>query len=555
MSDATPASAVIRAEPDGFDMAKVKLMGRQSAGHGFLRAAVRARADGPVYGYAPGAPSARAFQAIVREIDPAAGFEWIHADQLDRVGKVGVLYLGDVTVAQHARLRQRAGLAAFSLCGVTHTTASHGAMDAITDLMREAVTPWDALVCTSTSVVETVRRVHEAEADFQRWRFGAEVRPLAPQLPLIPLGVHCDDFVFSDQDRAAGRAALGLQADEIAGLFVGRLVFHAKAHPYPMLRAFQAAAERTGRKIALIFSGWAPNKDVEASFRSGASTFAPDVNVLFVDGREPAMRRHVWAAADLFASPSDNIQETFGLTPIEAMAAGLPVVVSDYDGYRDTVRDQVDGFRIRTWGPGRGAGQALARAHETGAFNYDLYCWAAAASTAIDIPAFTDAVCALVENHDLRRRMGEAGRRRAREVYDWAVIYRQYQALWADLNARRRSAPSDPALAAWIEAAPRAAPARQDPFHVFGHYPTETIGMATKLSLGPGATRDALRTALAHALFGSLTTPRETVESFFAALEAGDITVAEAAERLNTNAPTAARTAALLLKLGLAGVV
>ena len=28
------------------------------------------------------------------------------------------------------------------------------------------------------------------------------------------------------------------------------------------------------------------------------------------------------------------------------MAAGLPVVVSDWDGYRDTVRDGVDGFRI-----------------------------------------------------------------------------------------------------------------------------------------------------------------------------------------------------------------
>jgi glycogen synthase len=43
---------------------------------------------------------------------------------------------------------------------------------------------------------------------------------------------------------------------------------------------------------------------------------------------------------------SDNIQETFGLTPLEAMAAGLPVIVGDWDGYKDTVRDGVDGFRI-----------------------------------------------------------------------------------------------------------------------------------------------------------------------------------------------------------------
>ena len=31
-----------------------------------------------------------------------------------------------------------------------------------------------------------------------------------------------------------------------------------------------------------------------------------------------------WRAADLFVSLSDNVQETFGLTPVEAM--GVPMV-------------------------------------------------------------------------------------------------------------------------------------------------------------------------------------------------------------------------------------
>ena len=50
-------------------------------------------------------------------------------------------------------------------------------------------------------------------------------------------------------------------------------------------------------------------------------------------------------------SLSDNMQETFGLTPIEAMAAGLPSVVSDWDGYRDTVQHREHGFRIPTLAP------------------------------------------------------------------------------------------------------------------------------------------------------------------------------------------------------------
>jgi len=47
------------------------------------------------------------------------------------------------------------------------------------------------------------------------------------------------------------------------------------------------------------------------------------------DGRNPDIRRDVWHAADVFASPSDNIQETLGPTPVEAMAAGLSSVISD----------------------------------------------------------------------------------------------------------------------------------------------------------------------------------------------------------------------------------
>ena len=62
--------------------------------------------------------------------------------------------------------------------------------------------------------------------------------------------------------------------------------------------------------------------------------------------------RCCWAAADIFLSLVDNPQETFGLAPVEAMAAGVPVVVSDWDGYRYTVSDGVEGFRISTLSPG-----------------------------------------------------------------------------------------------------------------------------------------------------------------------------------------------------------
>jgi glycosyltransferase involved in cell wall biosynthesis len=552
--DPTFTSAVIRAEPDGYDTGKERLMGRQSAGHGFLRAAVGARAGRPIHGMTATARSAEGVKALVESIDPAATFQWLRPHQLAEISKIGTLYVPAPTLGPEARLRQRAGVASFSLCGVTHTTASHQAMNDVASLLTEPVMPWDALICTSNAVLETVRRVLAAQADYLRWRFGPAVRLQGPQLPVIPLGVHCDDFASNEGQRAEARRQLGIEDDVVAGLFLGRLVFHAKAHPYPMLRAFQRAAERTGKRLALIFCGWFPNAAIEAAFRTGASAFAPSIKAIFVEGRKAQERKRAWAASDLFVSLSDSIQETFGLTPIEAMATGLPVVVSDWNGYRDTVRHEIDGFRIRTFAPASGMGEALAHAHETSELTYDRYCWAAAAATAVDVGDAAQAIGALATNETLRRRMGQAGRQRARDVYDWSVVYRQYQALWRDLQERRSASRADAELAPWIAGAPRMYPASLDPFEAFGHYPTFTIGADSRLSLVPAAVTTELAAALDHGLFDGLTVPRRAVEAILGRLETAEQTVAELARGLGIHVAMTARSAGLLVKLGLVRV-
>lgn len=544
-------TAVIRAEPDGYDLARERLMGRQSAGNGFLRAAVQARGSHPVLGLTPSHASARRIAELVKALDPAAPFEWVHPEALRRVAEIGTLYTPGPSLGLEARLRQRLGLAAFSICGVTHTTASLRAMEDIADLLHQPVAPWDALVCTSTAVVETVRQIHAAETDYLKWRFGTQARIVLPELPVIPLGVHADDFTVDAAARRDARGQLGLADDTVVGLFVGRLVFHAKAHPYPMLRAFELAARRTGRTLALVFCGWFPNAAIETAFRDGCRAFAPSVRAIFLEGRDATLRRQAWASADLFLSLADNVQETFGLTPLEAMAAGLPVIVSDWDGYRDTVRHEVDGFRIPTTAPAGGLGESLIYAHESDLLTYDQYCWAAAAATSVDVRVTTEAVVALVQDPALRRRMGEQGRRHVRERFDWHRVYAAYQALWAELGRRRRAATATASMSKWAQAMPRTPAARLDPFQAFAHYPTATIGPATILAPCDDAGGQALAGALDHALFGSLAVPRPVIEGLLAELRAGPRTLEACAKALRAAPPVVARAAGLLLKLGL----
>ena len=140
-------------------------------------------------------------------------------------------------------------------------------------------------------------------------------------------------------------------------------------------------------------------------------------------------------------SLSDNIQETFGLTPVEAMAAGLPCVVSDWNGYKDTVADGETGFRIPTTTVGPGAGIDIADRHAAGVDSYDRMIGITSLATAVDVDACADAIARLAGDAALRRRQGAAALARARRLYDWRAVVAAYQDLWSELAELRGASP------------------------------------------------------------------------------------------------------------------
>jgi alpha-maltose-1-phosphate synthase len=192
-------------EPDGYLLTGRKLMGRQSAGDGFLRAAVKARSSDPLYCYTPSKASADAFNARVIELDPKAKTHWIAASGLEQLAERRVLYRPDPGINTSAYARLRVGPERYSLCGVTHTLSTETALGVVADLVTAPVMPWDAVVCTSQAAQVLVRDGMAAQAEYLRWRFPGAAIPEGPQLPVIPLGVHPADFVFTPAERAAAR--------------------------------------------------------------------------------------------------------------------------------------------------------------------------------------------------------------------------------------------------------------------------------------------------------------------------------------------------------------
>lgn len=487
-----PVNAAIFYHSDGYDTSRPKLMGRHAAGEGFLNAYVGDPATRELICYAG---SRAQFLDFRRRVEPlAAGrpMKWIPHTALAQLREPGCVFLPGPGVAEGAWQRRFLDQRAYSLCGVTHTICTQRVMDSLGSLLTAPAQPWDALICTSEAVKASVERLLQDYGAYLADRLGTRASA-AVMLPVIPLGVDCEAF----QPSAAGeswRQAFfqkeGIAEGDVVALFFGRISYHAKASPIPMYLGLEQAARKTGKRIHLILAGWFAGPSVEKGFMEAAAAMCPSVRVIHVDGRKPEIRRNVWQAAHIFTSLSDNVQETFGLTPLEAMAAGLPVVVSDWDGYRETVRDGLDGFMAPARAPVQGLGQTLALRHFLSPEAYDEYVGVAAQCTAVDVEAVAAAYARLAEDEGLRRKMGETGRRRAREQFHWPVIIGRYRELWAEMALRRKRAGR--------EVAPRrreapAHPMRADPFRLFANYATSAIQTGDRMELASEDTVERFR--------------------------------------------------------------
>jgi glycosyltransferase involved in cell wall biosynthesis len=532
--------------PEAYSAAGPKPMGRHAAGAALMRAVAQSELA-TVGCFAAGEAEAGECERALREHGFKGGVEWVSRGKPQQLERFGTLYHPGPGIERLAWRRLGLGERRYSLCGVTHTIATHAVMSGIANLLVAPLRSWDAVICTSHVVRDSVRQVLERQAEYLRARLGAERFEL-PQLPLIPLGVHSGDFDLDEAGRVEARRQLGIEDGDVAFLFFGRLSFHAKAHPQQMFSALERAG-KDGRRVHLILCGWFANEAIEKAFREAAALLCPSVRLVVLDGREPGSQAAAWAAADVFTSLSDNVQESFGLTPLEAMAAGLPCVVSDWNGYRDTVREGVDGYRIATVMPGAGAGLDLAQRYDDGVDSYDQYCGHTSQAVALDGAQLAQAFERLIKDAALRRQLGENGRRRAREAFDWRVVFGRYRALWSELDERRRA---DAVLA---PALPQLAPDRLDPFAMFASYPSAQLTPESMVELAPDASLALLRQYRELGINRFATPSLPTLEEFgqiFGSIESRPMQVDELLDALGPcDRPTLLRGLAWLCKMDL----
>lgn len=471
-------------ENDGFNIKGDRLMGRQAAGWSFLKSIVDSKEYSKLGIYLKDMRQKDLLvddvKSIINNENNNFQLEFIPHNLPELTASYGGIQLPGPDLSTFAKHRSFFGHHKYSLAGLTHTTASHQVMTSFSSILTEPIMPWDAIICTSESVLNTLTRILDIQSDFLSHKIGLNKRIL-PKFPVIPLGVNISEFNFSDDFINQSRKSLGIGADDIVIGYVGRLSFHAKAHHLPMYTALQNCAKNIDgeRKIHLIQTGWFANDFIENAFKSEAESVCPGVNCIFLDGKDQNNKYITLAAMDIFMSLSDNIQETFGLTPLEAMAAGKPVIVSDWNGYRSTVQDNIDGFRVKSYTLPAGHGEELARQYMNNEINYDHYIGNSSQKVAIDIKDCIDKLTSLISNSEIRNKFGENAKKNAKTFFSWDVILNKYESLYNELNSIRLNEYSDYKF--FLQS--RLPSDKLDPFYLFEDYPTEILTLDTKFFL------------------------------------------------------------------------
>lgn len=165
----------------------------------------------------------------------------------------------------------------------------------------------------------------------------------------LPFGV--DTKRFAPGDGAAFRLAHGIAFEKKVMLFVGGL---ASSHYFKGVEVLLAAAKLMERDASwhLVLVG---DGDRRQAFAQQAQEYGLADRVTFAGSVHFSDLADAYRAADVHVLPSIDRSEAFGLVTLEAMATGIPSVVSDLPGMRTLISPGETGLLAP---PGDAAGLA-----------------------------------------------------------------------------------------------------------------------------------------------------------------------------------------------------
>jgi glycosyltransferase involved in cell wall biosynthesis len=453
-------------------------IGRLVANHDFIKALLR---YGQFDEYVLANPSAGNHRDF---LDVARGWN-LGEDTLRRVRGVPLVDLPAVVAREPFHVFHVGGWGAF-MPALHHIRARHAGnrwpitgmifsihgrdiIDYAVRMAHTAFCSYDAVLCLSADGRDAFARLLDGASTIVGRRY-------AGRLEALPLGID-DDLLQTQGNRDTARRRLQVEPEAVVLLVLGRITPSQKMDLAPLLKTLaQQIVPQARIPVTLVIAGGASEGDLRL-LDSLIDAYGLRARVRVHANFLARVKPDLLAGADIVVAVTDNTQETFGLSLLEAQAAGVPVVASRFDGYKDLVIDGEDGFLIDTWWC-----EADPLAEVIEAMDPNIAQLIQAQSVAIDLEQLADRVLTLAHDAALRARMGARGREKVAREFRFSAVIRRYEALWDELAREAVAAQPVP---------PGDRPYGRSAHDIFAGYPTGMVSGDTLLVRASSATLDA----------------------------------------------------------------
>jgi glycosyltransferase involved in cell wall biosynthesis len=361
-------------------------------------------------------------------------------------------------------LRARYASNPWPITSVTHSLTGRQSIDHAVRLCKAGMASYDSVFCTSRDGRQAMLRVLEMASSIAAGSFRGK-------LDCLPLGID-DDLLHGHGDRARAREQMRIPPQAIVILLLGRITPAQKMDLAPALSAMaRLVLPRCHRPVYLVIGGGADNQNLKLLQGMIKEHQLEDITRIRANFADQA-KADLLAGADIFLSVSDNHQETFGLSILEAQACALPTVASRFDGYKDLVQEGVDGFLIDSYGC---IADPLSEVFDM--MDPDIGELFEAQKIAIDTEQLSKRLIELIHNDSLRAAMGENGRRKVEREFVFSRIIARYEQRWDELfhEAAKTGLPKVEGLSF-----------QADQSRIFGHYVSQTIQPTDLVVAQPG---------------------------------------------------------------------
>jgi glycosyltransferase involved in cell wall biosynthesis len=211
--------------------------------------------------------------------------------------------------------------------GFTHTLSYQDEVGALYRLFCAGIRAYDGILCTSSAALDVMSRL------LDQVRETLSFNPVGPDLIHFPLA-HAGLQETGPEERCKTHFQVA---------YVGRLDWCNKADLLVIPKILDCLP--ADHRIRFVIAGASDNAGYLQILKQYCNR--PDIEIAIDISDDDKTR--LYRESHVMFSPSDNYQETFGLTVLEAMHHGCIPVVSDFDGYRDTVNNGEDGILLKTF--------------------------------------------------------------------------------------------------------------------------------------------------------------------------------------------------------------